>query len=141
MMVLARDRSKGAHTYHVPVEHTAQAREILGAGPFLGVEQTVLFETDPTKARETARAHLGPFLTAGYNLAKFRRLGYPEADIDTVSDRIVDDLVSWGDLEMITAKLSRHIAAGADHVAVQVIGVESNDAAMLRWRELADALL
>ncbi len=53
MLALARDRSAGAHTYHVPPEHTAQAREILGEGPFLGVEHAVLFETDAAKARRS----------------------------------------------------------------------------------------
>jgi probable F420-dependent oxidoreductase len=63
MLELARDRSQGAHTYHVTVGHTAQAREVLGDGPFLGVEQAVLFESDPERAREIAREHLNVYLT------------------------------------------------------------------------------
>ncbi|WP_103342680.1 TIGR03620 family F420-dependent LLM class oxidoreductase [Amycolatopsis sp. CA-126428] len=143
MLELARDRSAGAHTYHVTPEHTAQAREILGAGPFLGVEHAVLFETDPARAREIARAHLHLYLTSEYNVAKFRRLGYTEEDIDggRGSDRLVDDLVLWGDLEAITAKLGGHLDAGADHVGVQVIGVEPGTSAMPHWRRLAEALL
>lgn len=141
MLELARDRSAGAHTYHVTPEHTAQAREILGAEPFLGVEHAVLFETDAAKARETARKHLHPYLTTPYNIAKFLRLGYTEEDIDSGSDRLVDDLVFWGDLETITAKLRRHLEAGADHVGVQVIGVEPGTSAMPHWRRLTEALL
>ncbi|MEV7095251.1 TIGR03620 family F420-dependent LLM class oxidoreductase [Amycolatopsis sp. NPDC051045] len=143
MLELARDRSAGAHTYHVTPEHTAQAREILGAGPFLGVEHAVLFETDPAKARMIARAHLHRYLTSEYNVAKFRRLGYTEADVDggRGSDRLVDDLVFWGDLETITAKLAGHLDAGADHVGIQVIGVEPGASAMPHWRRLAEALL
>jgi len=142
MLELARDRTAGAHTYHVTPQHTAQAREILGEGPFLGVEHAVLFETDPAKAREIAREHLHPYLTQKYNVAKFLRLGYTEADIDggRGSDRIVDDLVFWGDLDTITGKLRRHHDAGADHVGVQVIGVAPG-AAMPHWRRLAEALL
>ncbi|MDQ7810579.1 TIGR03620 family F420-dependent LLM class oxidoreductase [Amycolatopsis sp. A133] len=143
MLELARDRSAGAHTYHVTPEHTAQAREILGDGPFLGVEHAVLFETDAAKAREVARAHLHRYLTSEYNVAKFRRLGYTEADIDggRGSDRLVDDLVHWGDLDTITGKLREHLDAGADHVGVQVIGVEPGTSAMPHWRRLAEALL
>jgi probable F420-dependent oxidoreductase len=143
MLELARDRSAGAHTYHVTPEHTAQAREILGAEPFLGVEHAVLFETDAAKAREIARAHLHPYLTTKYNIAKFLRLGYTEADIDggRGSDRLVDDLVYRGDLDTITAKLRRHLEAGADHVGVQVIGVEPGTSAMPHWRRLTEALL
>jgi probable F420-dependent oxidoreductase len=143
MLELARDRSAGAHTYHVTPEHTAQAREVLGDGPFLGVEHAVLFETDAAKAREIAREHLHRYLTSKYNVAKFRRLGYTEADIDggRGSDRLVDDLVAWGDLDTITGKLSAHLDAGADHVGIQVIGTEPGTSAMPHWRRLAEALL
>jgi probable F420-dependent oxidoreductase len=143
MLELARDRSAGAHTYHVTPRHTAQAREILGEGAFLGVEHAVLFETDPARAREIARKHLHPYLTQKYNVAKFRRLGYTEADIDggRGSDRLVDDLVFWGDLDSITARLEEHLDAGADHVGVQVIGIEAGQSAMPHWRRLAEALL
>lgn len=141
MLELARDHAAGAHTYHVTPEHTAQAREILGDGPFLGVEHAVLFETDPAKARETAREHLHPYLTQPYNIAKFRRLGYTQEEIDGAADRIVDDLVFWGDLETITAKLGAHLDAGADHVGIQVIGIEPGGSAMPHWRRLAEALL
>jgi probable F420-dependent oxidoreductase len=142
MLELARDRSAGAHTYHVNVAHTAQAREILGPDAFLGVEHPVLFESDPDKARAIARAHLRVYLTSKYNVAKFRRLGYSEEEIGNGgSDRIVDDLVFWGDLDTIVEKLHAHVDAGADHVAVQVIGIEPGRSAMPYWRMLGDALL
>ncbi|MEV6911972.1 TIGR03620 family F420-dependent LLM class oxidoreductase [Amycolatopsis sp. NPDC051071] len=143
MLGLARDRSEGAHTYHVTVEHTAKAREVLGDKAFLGVEHAVLFETDPAKAREIAREHLHVYLTSEYNVAKFLRLGYTETDIDNGhgSDRLVDDLVFWGDLDTVTAKLRGHLDAGADHVGVQVIGVAPGESAMPHWRRLAEALL
>ncbi|MBT2229297.1 TIGR03620 family F420-dependent LLM class oxidoreductase [Nonomuraea sp. NEAU-A123] len=143
MLELARDRSEGAHTYHVTVGHTAQAREVLGDGPFLGVEHAVLFETDPGKAREIAREHLHVYFTTKYNIAKFLRLGYTEADIDggRGSDRLVDDLVFWGDLDTIVRKLHDHLEAGADHVGIQVLGIQPGQSAMPRWRQLAEALL
>jgi probable F420-dependent oxidoreductase len=144
MLELARDRSAGAHTYHVNVAHTARAREILGPDAFLGVEQAVLFETDPDRARATARQHLSTYLDLGstYNLAKFRRLGYSDEDLaNGGSDRFVDDFVFWGDLDAIAAKLHAHIDAGADHVAVQVIGIEPGQTAIPYWRMLSSALL
>lgn len=130
MLELARDRSLGAHTYHVNVEHTAQARGILGPDAFLGVEHPVLFESDPGEARATAREHLRPYLGTPYNVAKFQRLGYSEEEIADAADRLVDDLVFWGDLDTIAKKLHAHVEAGADHVAVQVIGVAPGEAAM-----------
>ncbi|KAB2376499.1 TIGR03620 family F420-dependent LLM class oxidoreductase [Actinomadura montaniterrae] len=143
MLELARDRAAGAHTYHVTVRHTAQAREVLGEGPFLGVEQAVLFESDPARAREIAREHLHGYLTEKYNVAKFLRLGYTEDDIDggRGSDRLVDDLVVWGDLDAIAARLHEHLDAGADHVGVQVLRGAPDEPAMPHWRRLAEALL
>jgi probable F420-dependent oxidoreductase len=142
MLELARERADGALTYHVSVAHTAEAREILGPAAFLGVEHAVLFDTDPVKARATAREHLAPYLQAPYNLAKFRRLGYSEEDLgDGGSDRFVDDLVFWGDVDTIVAKLHWHIEAGADHVAAQVIGIEPGHSSMPQWRTLGEALL
>jgi probable F420-dependent oxidoreductase len=142
MLELARDRSAGAHTYHVNVAHTAQARGILGPDAFLGVEHAVLFESDPDKARTIARRHLDTYLNSTYNVAKFRRLSYSESDItDGGSDRLVDDFVFWGDLDSIVEKLHAHVEAGADHVGVQVIGIEPGQSAMPYWRMLADALV
>jgi probable F420-dependent oxidoreductase len=144
MLELARDRSAGAHTYHVNVAHTARAREILGPDAFLGAEHAVLFETDPDTARATARKHLRTYLDPGstYNLAKFRRLGYTEEDLGNGgSDRFVDDLVFWGGLDTIVEKLHAHVEAGADHVAVQVIGTEPGQTATPYWRMLGEALL
>ncbi|MEO3873296.1 TIGR03620 family F420-dependent LLM class oxidoreductase [Nonomuraea sp. B12E4] len=142
MLQLARDRAAGAQTYHVNVAHTAQAREVLGPDAFLGVEHPVLFESDPVRARAMAREHLRPYLGAPYNVAKFRRLGYSEEEIaGGGSDRLVDDFVFWGDLDAIARKLHAHVDAGADHVAVQVVGIEPGESAMPHWRRLADALL
>ncbi|MTD53724.1 TIGR03620 family F420-dependent LLM class oxidoreductase [Amycolatopsis pithecellobii] len=142
MVELARDRAAGAHTYHVTVGHTAQSREILGPKPFLGVEQAVLFERDPETARAIAREHLHSYFTTPYNVAKFLRLGYTEADIDSGrgSDRIVDDLVVWGDVDIIAQRLHEHLDAGADHVGIQVIGNAPGASAMPQWRLLTDAL-
>ena len=143
MLALARDRAAGALTYHVTVAHTLQAREILGPNAFLGVEHPVLFETDPATARAAAREHLHPYLNTPYNIAKFRRLGYTEEEIaHGGSDRIVDDLVFWGDIDTIVEKLRGHVQAGADHVAIQVIGIPPGrilDAAVASARREATA--
>jgi len=142
MLALARDRAAGAHTYKVNVAHTARAREILGPGTFLGVEHAVLFETDPAAARAVARLHLATYLRGQYNIAKFRRLGYSEDDLSNGgSDRFVDDFVFWGPLDAIVKKLQAHVDAGADHVGIQVIGIQPGESAMPYWRELAGALL
>ena len=57
MLELARTRTAGCHPYLVTPDHTAVAREALGAGSLVAPEQAVVLETDPTKAREIARRH------------------------------------------------------------------------------------
>jgi probable F420-dependent oxidoreductase len=142
MLRMAAERALGSHTYHVTVDHTAEARGILGPDPLLAVEHAVLFESDPVKAREIAREHLRVYLASTYNVAKFKRLGFTDEDIaDGGSDRIVDALVFWGDADTIVERLRGHIEAGADHVGVQVIGIAPGQSAMPQWRRLADALL
>src|SRR5262249_22738209 len=56
MLRLARAEAQGAHPYFVTPEHTKRAREILGPGVWLAPEQKVLLDTDPERARATARA-------------------------------------------------------------------------------------
>src|SRR5258707_9987807 len=63
MLRLAAERADGAHPYNTTPQHTAQAREILGAEPLLCPEQAVILETNPTKARAIARRVLEIYLT------------------------------------------------------------------------------
>ena len=141
MLELARDASKGAHPYFVPVEHTRRAREILGDGPLLAPEQTVVLEPDETKARSIAR-EFTPFYLSKANYAKnLLWCGYSEEDVAGAgSDRLVDDVVAWGDVDAIAARVKAHLDVGADHVCVQVLhGGDGFPTAQLR--ELAPALL
>lgn len=141
MLRLAAESGAGAHTFLVPVEHTAVARGVLGPGPFLAPEQAVVIERDPEKAREVARRYLAPYLKSRFNLAKFRRLGYDESDFaGGGSDSLVDALVAWGTVEDVLARVSAHLEAGADHVCIQVLGRDAGEPAKVRWRILAEAL-
>lgn len=140
MIALARDRCAGAHTYLVSAAHTAQARKILGPDAFLGVEHAVVLEADPDKARALGRRHLRMYLRGQVHIAKLRRLGYSDEEISGVSDRLVDDLVAWGDPDTVVEKLHRQLEAGANHVAVQVVGVEPGQS-MPQWRKLSEMLL
>ena len=63
MLELAAERGLGAHTYFVPVEHTAFARQRLGTGPVLAVEQTVVLQPDPSRARDIARRFAADYLS------------------------------------------------------------------------------
>ena len=122
MLQLAGQMSDGAHPYNVTPAHTAQARQLLGAGKWLCPEQKVLLESDPVRARTIARAALDFYLKAPNYLNNLRRLGFEDADFaDAGSDRLVDALVAWGDIGAIRARIQAHWDAGADHVCVQAL--------------------
>jgi probable F420-dependent oxidoreductase len=141
MLELARDRSAGAHPYFVPVEHTRAARAALGGGPLLAPEQAVLLETDAGRARERARSHLERYLALPNYTNNLLRHGLGEDDLrDGGSDRLVDAIVAWGDEEAIAARVRAHHQAGADHVCVQVVGLEGDALPREEWRRLAPAL-
>jgi len=142
MLELAAKRAAGAHPYFVPPEHTGFARQQLGAGPLLAVEQAVVLETDPAKARALARTHTVHYLTLPNYTNNLRRFGFGDADFeDRGSDRLVDAVVAWGDVGAIAARVRAHHDAGADHVCVQVIGEDFRAVPEHAWRELAPALL
>ena len=58
MLELARQRTAGTHPYNVTPEHTAMAREAIGADGLVLPEQAVALERDPSRARALGRAHL-----------------------------------------------------------------------------------
>jgi probable F420-dependent oxidoreductase len=142
MLRLAAERAGGAHSYFVPPEHTARAREILGSNRLLAVEQAVVLETDTTKAREIARAHTSRYLALPNYVNNLRRLGFGDADFgDGGSDKLVDAIVAWGDLTAVSDRIRAHQSAGADHVCVQVLPRDPQALPMTQWREVASALL
>ena len=141
MTALAAERAMGAHPYFVPVEHTAGARATLGDGPLLCVEQAVVLETDPSKAREIARTHAAIYVTLPNYTNNLRRHGFGDDDFaDAGSDRLVDAIVAWGDEATVAARVRAHHDAGADHVCVQVVTADFSPG-VDQWRRLADALL
>lgn len=138
MLRLSAERGVGAHPYFVPVEHTAAAREVLGAGPLLMPEQAAVFETDPSTARAIARRHMATYLGLPNYTNNLKRLGWTDADIaDGGSDALVDAIVVWGSLDTIAARVKNHLDAGADHVCVQVLPHQDGGLPMAEWRELA----
>lgn len=136
MLELARDRASGAYPYLVTPDYVASAREILGAAPQLAVLLNVVPETDPGRAREAVRGGSLRFLSTvpGY-AANFRRMGFGDDDIAELSDRLVDALTVWGDLDTIVRRIAEYRAAGADQVVVQLAGLSRE-----WWGRLAEAV-
>lgn len=138
MLGLARDRSAGAHPYLVTVEHTRQARAVLGPGRLLAPEQAVVLATDPVEARRIARVHLAGYLHAPNYTNNWLRLGFTVGDLaEGGSDRLVDALVAWGTKETIRERITAHLQAGADHVCLQVLTAEPGKLPNEEWRTLA----
>jgi probable F420-dependent oxidoreductase len=141
MIKLAGARGAGIHPYLTTPEHTRGAREILGAGPLVVPEQKVVIEADLAKARVFARERIAPYLEMPNYVSNFRREGFTDADFaEGGSDRLIDGLAALGRPEQVAARIRAHLDAGADQVAVQVLGVEP-DAAGAPLARLAELLL
>jgi probable F420-dependent oxidoreductase len=140
MLRLAADRALGAHTFLVPVEHTRRARELLGPDRLLVPEQKVVLESDPGAARERGRRALAWYLDTPNYVESLRWLGFSDEDIDGPSDRLVDELVAWGDEEQVIDRLRGHLEAGADQIAIQPLAGEDDQFGLETLRALAPAI-
>jgi probable F420-dependent oxidoreductase len=142
MLELSRDRAAGSHPYLVTTEHTAEARGILGDGPLLAPEMKVVLDTDPDRARATARRSLAVYLGLPNYTKALGRFGFTEDDFaDGGSDRLVDALYAWGDDDRIRERIEAYRTAGADHVAVQLVDDQPRESLpRAAWRRLAELL-
>jgi len=141
MLRLAAERTDGAHSYLVSPDHTAYARQLLGAGPLLCAEQMVLLEASPSDARSLARAVLAQYLDVPNYINNLRRSGWTYDDLSNGgSDKLVDALVAWGRPEDAIARVTAHLEAGADHVCVQPMSRGRRAVPVDQWRMLAPAL-
>ncbi|MFE3171011.1 TIGR03620 family F420-dependent LLM class oxidoreductase [Amycolatopsis sp. NPDC059090] len=138
MLKLAATQADGAHTYFIPPEHTASARETMGPDAYLAAEQAVVLDPDPVRARRIAREHVATYVRlAPHQRANLRRLGYPEEDLaDGGSDRLVDAIVAHRGAQDVADRIRAHLDAGADHVCVQVLGA-GPEIPLDGWRRLA----
>lgn len=137
---LARERAGGALPQLVTPEYTAWARSVLGSEPALVIPMYVVLDREPGFAREAARRPV-EFLTKvdGY-VPNIRRMGFTERDAEEISDRLVDGLVAWGDVDAVAARVLEHLDAGADQVVLTVLPTPSNPDPSAAWSALADRL-
>lgn len=95
MLRLAAERAAGAHPYFVPVAHTARA---------------------------LSRSFTTAYLWLANYADNLRSLGFGDEDLaDGGSDCLVDAVVAWGSPDDVAARVHEHVAAGADHVCLQVL--------------------
>ncbi len=139
MLELAAGRSRGAHPYFVPVAHTRFARERLGPNVLLAPELACVIDPDPVSARESARGYAKLYLGLRNYTGNLLELGFAEHDVmGGGSDRLIDAVIPHGTAEQVAVAAQEHLAAGADHVCLQpvgLIGIPRNE-----WTALAGAL-
>jgi probable F420-dependent oxidoreductase len=136
---LAAKRSAGAHPYLTTPVHTGQARELIGNTVFLAPEHKVVLARDAEAAREIGRKTVDFYLNLSNYRNSWKRLGFTEDDFAKPgSDRLIDAVVAHGTPDDIASRLNEHLEAGADHVAIQVLG--GWDALLLTLEELAGPL-
>ena len=122
MLELAKDMADGAHPFGTTPGHTAMARKILGPDKLLLVEQQVLLETDPDKARPVGRALASGFFGIPNYRDNLLRMGLAEEDFaNGASDKAADAMLAWGDAGAIRQRIQEHWDAGANQVALQVM--------------------
>ncbi|MCG7596264.1 LLM class F420-dependent oxidoreductase [Mycobacterium sp. PSTR-4-N] len=140
MLELSATRAAGAHPYLSTPDHTRTARELLGDTPMLLPEQSVLLVDSRDEARAIGTDWLRNYLGLPNYANNIRRSGFTEEDISTVSDRLFDALIAWGDEETVLRRVTEHLDAGANHVCVQVLTADPREFPREQWRRLAAAL-
>ncbi len=123
VLALSAERSAGAHPYLTTPEHTAHAREVVGNSVFLAPEHKVVLTENAKEAREIGRRTVEFYLDLTNYVNNWRRLGFTDSDVlKPGSDNLIDAVVAHGTPEQVAARLDEHHQAGADHVAIQVLG-------------------
>ena len=141
VLKLAAERSAGAHPYLTTPQHTAKAREVMGPSVFLAPEHKVVLTTDVDEARRIGRETVDHYLGLSNYVNNWLRLGFSEDDVTKPgSDRLIDSMVAYGTPEAIAQRLNEHLEAGADHVAVQVLGGWTPETLLPALGELAGPL-
>lgn len=136
MLELARDRTAAAYPYLVTPEYAAGAKRTLGPECGLSVLLDVVPRTDRDGVREIVGTGLRFLMGNPGYASNLRRMGFTEEDLTTLSDRLIDGIVAWGDISAIADRIRAYRAAGADQVVLQVR--DGEDPLPVRWwRELA----
>lgn len=129
MLELSAELADGALPYLTLPDHTAEARQILGQDKALVVEHGAVLVEDPDEARRRTHTHLEIYSGLPNYRNSWYRQGFTEEDtVRGGSDRLKDAMVTHG-LDATLDRVQEHLDAGADQVAVQVLGPNPLDPA------------
>jgi len=138
MLQVAAERAAGSHTYMAPVAHTAWAREVLGPDAFLAPSVKVVLTDDRRAGLEIARWSVAATVKQPAYRANVLRSGFDVGDLDGgVSDAVVEAIVAVGDEAQIAARVNEHLAAGADHVCIEVLTGDDTTIPTEAWQRLS----
>ena len=73
----------------------------LGDGPLLLPEQTAILTEDASEARAIGTGWLSMYLAMPNYANSLLRLGFSPDDVASVSDRLLDAIIVWGDEEAV----------------------------------------
>lgn len=140
MLELSAARALGALPYFTPVAHTRFARQTIGERALLATELACVIDTDSERGRASARAYAALYLGLSNYTNNLLRHGFTAADIaDGGSDQLIDAVIPHGSAGQVADVARAHLDAGADHVALQPVGVEGIP--RQEWTALAAALI
>jgi probable F420-dependent oxidoreductase len=137
MVALAVRRSLGTHPFLVTPDYCAKARSVIGKDKLLAPYLPVVLTSDRDEAHAAASRWLGQFIGMPSYNSSLRTQGFTDVDLtDGPSERLIDAVTAWGDLDAIAERVGAYRDAGADHVALHVLGA-ATEYPRREWRELA----
>ena len=139
MLAMSARRSLGTIPYFSSVDHTRAARAAVGPDALVIPEVAYVLGEDVERARATARRYAKLYLGLRNYTNALLDHGFEAADIeDGGTDRLIDHVIPHGSPDDIAGAVRAHVEAGADHVALQALGVDGVPGE--EWAALADAL-
>jgi probable F420-dependent oxidoreductase len=116
---VARDLADGAFLFLQPIAAVRMARAILGPDRELHVTVRCVLDPDPSSARDLARRACALYISLPAYQARWSELGFEPADWQHGgSDRLIDAICAWGDVENLRVKLAAFAEAGASHIVL-----------------------
>ncbi len=143
MLALAATRTAGAFPYLVSASMVRSARQTLDAAVGAGEERPLLIASLPAvlgtgpAVREAARITIGRYMGQPNYRNNLTRGGFTDADMDTVSDNLIDALIATGDADELRARIAAMHEAGADHVTVIPLAATGRQASLETARAVA----
>jgi len=145
MLALAATRATGAFPFLVTAKQVNVARKTLDeAARSAGREDRPLLVTSliailgsGSEIRDAARATVARYLVQPAYRDNMLRAGFTTADLETVSDTLVDALVATGDESALRSRVTGMHDAGADHVAVLTLSATGRHADLSTARAVA----